>query len=68
MRRRRGTVRRFDAARGLGTIVGDDGRAYDFHCVEIADGSRHIDVDVDVEFEVIAKLGRYEAADIASEG
>jgi CspA family cold shock protein len=64
-RGRQGTVRDFDAERGLGTIAGDDGVTYPFHCAEIADGSRHVDVGARVTFAVIAKLGRYEAADIA---
>jgi cold shock CspA family protein len=56
-----GTVTAFDAAAGLGEVTGKDGRRYPFHCVEIADGTRAIDVDTRVEFVVIAKLGAYEA-------
>jgi CspA family cold shock protein len=37
-----------------------------FHCVEIADGTRSIGVGTRVRFEVVAKLGRYEAARIVS--
>jgi cold shock CspA family protein len=62
--RRRGTVTTFDAERGLGTIDGEDGASYAFHCVEIGDGSRHIEVGAAVSFVVLPKLGRYEAADI----
>lgn len=57
-----GTVTAFDEAVGLGEVAGEDGRRYAFHCVEIADGSRFIDVDTSVEFTVLAKLGAYEAA------
>ena len=63
--RRRGVVAEFDAERGLGTIVTADGRRYPFHCVQIADGSRDIDVGLEVGFDVLPKLGRYEAARIA---
>ena len=61
---RTGTVTVFDEAEGLGEIAGDDGRTYPFHCVEIADGNRTIAVGAAVSFDVLAKLGRYEAAGI----
>jgi cold shock CspA family protein len=61
---RRGSVVEFDAATGLGTIAGDDGTLYRFHCVEIADGSRHVEVGATVGFDLLPKLGRYEAAHI----
>ena len=64
-RRRRGAVTLFDADRGLGEITADDGSTYPFHCIEIADGSRTIDVGTLVTFTSMAKLGRYEAAAIA---
>jgi hypothetical protein len=32
-----------------------------FHCIVIADGSRDIPVGVDVDFDLMCKLGRYEA-------
>lgn len=60
-----GTVIRFDAAIGLGVIESDDGAPYPFHCVEIADGTRVVAVGARVSFETLAKLGRYEAADIS---
>lgn len=60
---RRGTVAAFDEASGLGTIAADDVEI-PFHCISIADGSRTIDVGASVEFELLAKLGRYEAAEI----
>ena len=63
---RRGVVASFDEAIGLGTVLGADGTAYEFHCIEIADGSRSIEVGVDVSFDLLAKLGRYEAANIHS--
>lgn len=57
----RGSVTAFDPDAGLGTVHGDDGIDYRFHCVEIADGTRTIDVGTAVEFRRIAKLGTYEA-------
>jgi cold shock CspA family protein len=60
-----GTVTAFDEPAGLGTVLGDDGVDYLFHCVEIADGSRQIDVGTAVEFRRLAKLGTYEAAWLA---
>ncbi len=35
-----------------------------FHCVEIADGTRTIDVGADVEFDVLVKFGHDEAANL----
>jgi cold shock CspA family protein len=61
---RRGTVTAFDDAVGLGTIAGDDGIERAFHCIEIADGSRSIEVGTVVSFEVLGKFGRWEAANI----
>ena len=59
-----GTIVRFDVESGLGEVTGADGTGYPFHCIEIADGSRNIDVGTAVDFARLAKLGRYEAADI----
>lgn len=58
-----GTVVEFDAKVGLGVIAVDAER-YPFHCIEIADGSRDIEVGTHVSFELLCKLGRYEAAAI----
>ncbi len=62
----RGTVTMFDKAVGLGEITADGGRVVPFHCIVIADGSRDIPVGAAVEFELMAKLGRYEATHIVS--
>ena len=60
-----GTVRSFDAARGIGEIAGHDGAIYPFHATVIADGSRTIATGAEVEFDVVAgHLGRWEAAAI----
>jgi CspA family cold shock protein len=57
-----GTVVAFDREVGLGDVRADDGTMFGFHCVEIADGSRDIEVGSAVTFEVMSKFGRYEAA------
>ena len=62
----RGVVTAFDERAGLGTIDGVDGSTYAFHCIEIADGSRSVIVGADVSFDLLAKLGRWEAANIRS--
>ena len=59
-----GTVTDFDEAVGLGTITGDDGESYAFHCTQIADGTRTIEVGVAVTFELRPRLGRYEASEV----
>jgi CspA family cold shock protein len=59
-----GTVSDFDEPSGLGVIISADGVEFPFHCVEIADGSRTIEVGIDVEFQPLRKLGRVEAAAI----
>lgn len=56
-----GTVSQFDGQAGLGVILADDGSAYPFHCAEIADGTRTIDVGAAVAFDVLRKLGEHEA-------
>jgi cold shock CspA family protein len=62
---RTGVVEEFDAAVGLGTVTGDDGRHYPFHCTQIADGSRVVDPGARVVFDVApGNLGRWEAAAI----
>lgn len=61
-----GTVTSFDKAVGLGEITGDDGVVVAFHCIVIADGSRDIPVGVEVDFDLIPKLGRYVAANVVS--
>jgi len=63
---RRGVVVAFDEQSGLGEIDGADGVKHAFHCIEIADGSRSIGVGTEVSFDLLAKLGRWEAANIRS--
>ena len=57
----RGTVTSFDKVVGLGEITREDGWVVPFHCIVIADGSRDIPIGTEVEFDVMGKLGRYEA-------
>ena len=64
----RGVVSAFDEHRGIGTITADDGTTYPFHCTQITDGTRTIDVDAAVDFEIRpGHLGQWEATAIAKE-
>jgi cold shock CspA family protein len=63
--RRTGTVSAFDEQVGLGEITADDGTIVAFQCIVIADGTRRIDVGTRVTFDPLAKLGRYEAGNVA---
>ncbi|MBA2326175.1 MAG: cold shock domain-containing protein [Actinobacteria bacterium] len=59
-----GRVVAFDEGRGLGEIE-SDGERYPFHCTAIADGTRSIAVDAEVEFTVAPGAGgRWQAADV----
>ncbi len=57
-----GTVVAFDAAVGLGEVERDDGQRFLFHCIELSDGTRTIEVSRPVTFGLMCKLGRYEAS------
>jgi cold shock CspA family protein len=59
-----GNVAAFDDGSGLGEIESADGRRIPFHCVAIADGTRTIAVGTAVVFDLVPKLGRWEAAAI----
>ena len=61
-----GSVTEFNESRGLGEITDETGTVFQFHCAEIVDGTRTIAVGAPVRFDVMAKLGRYEAARIVS--
>lgn len=62
---RRGSVIGFDEAAGLGTVRADaDGRRYRFHLVEIADGSRTIEVGQTVLFGELSRFGEVQAGSI----
>lgn len=70
-----GVVRAFDASRGLGHVGISEGSGDDhatvaaeilFHCIEIADGSRQIDVGTPVVFRLMRRLGAVEAVAITA--
>lgn len=62
---RPGSVVDFDAEAGLGTVEAEDGRRWRFHCTQISDGTRTIDVGTRVTFEVVAgHRGTWEAASV----
>ena len=66
---RLGVVTEFDDDRGLGSVLGDDGRRYPFHCATIVDGTRRIDIGTRVAFAVVpGHGGRYEARSIVGIG
>jgi cold shock CspA family protein len=60
---RTGRVVAFDPRRGLGTVEGSDGEVLEFHCTQVADGTRSVPVDATVRYVVVpGSLGRWEAA------
>lgn len=61
-----GIVAEFDGAVGLGAIETSDGTRFDFHCIELADGTREVSTGTVVTFDSLPKFGRYEAANIRS--
>jgi cold shock CspA family protein len=63
-----GVVTEFDEHVGLGVIIDTAGITYPFHCAEIADGTRMIEIGADVEFDPLPKLGRVEAGRITPPG
>lgn len=56
-----GTVSSFDERRGLGEITDDSGAVWPFHCAEISDGSRQINVGQRVTFVTKFHVARVEA-------
>ena len=61
----RGTVADFDAHVGLGVIRAEDGRELGFHCTQLLDGTRDVEVGAAVRFDVVAgHLGTWEAAHV----
>lgn len=59
-----GTVIEFDEHVGLGAVEAD-GERFLFHCVEILDGSRRIDVGATVTFVPVMRFGHREASVVA---
>ena len=65
--RRSGTVEEFDEAVGLGFVkaAGAGPERYRFHCTQIADGSRSIEVGTRISFVVVpGRGGEWEAGDL----
>ena len=60
----RATVIAFDAEVGRGLVRAEDGIDYGFHALDVADGSRHVDLDVEVTARLAPRLGRWEVTDI----
>ena len=59
----KGTVADFDEHVGLGTLRAEDGRELLFHCTQLLDGTRTIEVGALVRFDVVAgHSGKWEAA------
>ena len=56
-----GVVTSFDIRRGLGEITDESGTVWPFHCAEIADGSRNIDLGQRVSFVTRFHVVRTEA-------
>lgn len=66
--RRRGRVTDYDTAAGYGLVTDDRGEWF-FHCTAIADGSRAIEPDTEVDFVLApGHRGRMEARDIRPAG
>ncbi len=65
-----GRVVAFDAARGTGYVVTDEGRELAFHATSVADGSRTIDVGARVAVEIGpgAAPGTWEATTVLRTG
>jgi cold shock CspA family protein len=60
-----GVIESFDDARGDGTLRSDEHGVFYFHCVEILDGTRNVDVGARVRARrVVGRLGRDEAGRI----
>jgi cold shock CspA family protein len=61
-----GVIESFDDRRGDGVMRSDAGERFYFHCVSIADGSRHIDPGVRVRAERhVGHVGRDEVVAVA---
>jgi len=59
----KGTIAAFDEQAGFGTVRAADGRELFFHCTQLTNGTRTIEVGTRVRFEIVpAPLGRWEAA------
>lgn len=56
----------FDRDVGWGTLrVGSSGELLGFHCLDIADGSRSVEVGAEVTCRRVGRLGHWEATEIS---
>jgi hypothetical protein len=56
-----GFIESFDDRRGDGVLLSDEGERFYFHCVSIANGTRHIDTGVRAQGERrVGHVGRDE--------
>lgn len=63
-----GVVAEWDEHAGYGTIRADDGTEHFFHCTQLADGTRTIEIGRHVTFDVVpGRLGRWEAENIVND-
>ncbi len=64
-----GKVLEFDAHSGLGVVESVDGARHAFHCTQVADGSRTVQVGMLVRYEIVpGGLGAWEAGAIEPTG
>lgn len=61
---RTGVVETFDDHVGAGTVTGDDGSRWDFHCTAIGDGTRTIASGTAVAFLVAPGPNGFEATEV----
>ena len=61
-----GRIESFDDRRGDGVLLSDEGERFYFHCVSIANGTRHIEPGVRARGERrVGHVGRDEVVDVA---
>ena len=61
-----GTVAEFDRDLGWGSVrIDESGEVLGFHCLDIADGSRTIEVGVAVQCRRVGRLGHWEATAVS---
>ena len=58
-----GHVEKFDFDRGLG-MIWSSGQEFVFHCAEIVDGTRDVNIGESVSFIVAHRFGLVEASEI----
>jgi hypothetical protein len=60
-----GVIESFDDRRGDGVLLSDDGERFYFHCVSIANGTRHIEPRVRAQgHRRVGHVGRDEVLDV----